>query len=135
MYVAKDPTPEEDNSSLLEFWLRRSKATTCAETGEVEARLPYLAPNTRMHHGINTTSCQAVRNFSALAFLIGTMRSSMLPGKVERMMFLRLNRLVIPDIKVLHNAVGANKAEAARCKKKVVEVEAEAEGTPVTMIP
>ena len=41
MYVAEDPTPEEDDFSLLDFWLRRSKATTCAETGEVEAGLPY----------------------------------------------------------------------------------------------
>jgi len=41
------------------------------------------------------------------------MRSSMLPHKVERMMFLRLNRLVIPEVKALHNAVEANKAAAA----------------------
>ena len=57
----------------------------------------------------------------------------MLPHKVERMMFLRLNRLVIPEVKALHNAVEANKAAAAQCKTKVVEVEAAAAGAPVTL--
>ena len=133
MYVAEDPTPEEDDFSLLDFWLRRSKATTCAETGEVEAGLPYLALIARLYHAIDSTSCQAERNFSALALLIRTMRSSMLPHKVERMMFLRLNRLVIPEVKALHNAVEANKAAAAQCKNKVVEVEAAAAGAPVTL--
>ena len=48
------------------------------------------------------------------------------------MMFLRLNRLVIPEVKALHNAVEANKAAAAQCKNKVV-VEAAAAGAPVTL--
>ena len=79
MYVAEDPTPEEDDFSLLDFWLQRSKATTCTEAGEDEAGLPYLALIVRLYHAIDSTSCQAERNFSALALLIGNMRSSMLP--------------------------------------------------------
>lgn len=126
MYLAEDPAQEEDDFSLLEFWLRRSKPRTCAETGEVEAGLPYLALIARLYHGIESTSCQAERNFSDLAFLIGNLRSSMLPGKVERMMFLRLNRLFIPDIKALDDAIQANKAAAARCQEKVTAVQAEA---------
>ena len=38
-------------------------------------------------------------------------------------MFLRLNRLSIPEVKALNDAVVANKAAAARCKEKVVEME------------
>ena len=133
MYVAEDPTPEKDEFSLLDFWLRRSKATTCAETGEVEADLPFLALVARLYHAIDSTSFQAETNFPALALLIGTMRSSMLPHKVERMMLLRLNRFVIPEVKALHNAVEANKAAAAQCKKKVVEMEEAAAGAPVTL--
>ena len=45
-----------------------------------------------VYHGIEATSCQAERNFSALAHLIGDLRRSMLASKVERMMFIRLNR-------------------------------------------
>ena len=38
-------------------------------------------------------------------------------------MFLRLNRLFIPEVKALHDAIEANKAAAARCKEKVAQVE------------
>ena len=37
-------------------------------------------------------------------------------------MFLRLNRLFIPEVKALHDAIEANKAAAARCKEKVAQV-------------
>ena len=40
-------------------------------------------------------SCQAERNFSALAHLIGDLRSNMLASKVERVMFIRLNRHLV----------------------------------------
>ena len=33
MYLAEDAQPEEDHFSLLQFWQRRSNASTCAETG------------------------------------------------------------------------------------------------------
>ena len=99
MYLAEDAHPEEDNFSLLAYWRRRSKPSACAETGEVKAGLPYLALTARLYHGIESTSSQSERNFSALGFLIGSLRNSMLPAKVERMMFLRLNRLYIPEVK------------------------------------
>ena len=40
-------------------------------------------------------SCQAERYFSELAHLIGDLRSNMLASKVERMMFIRLNRHLV----------------------------------------
>ena len=40
-------------------------------------------------------NCQAQPNFSALAHLIGDLRSNMLTSKVERMMFIRLNRHLV----------------------------------------
>ena len=36
--------------------------------------------------------CQGEPNFSALARLIGDLRSNIIASKVERMMFIRLNR-------------------------------------------
>lgn len=133
MYLAEDPAPEEDDFSLLGFWMRRSKPRTCVETNEVEAGLPHLALIARLYHGIESTSCQADRNFSALAFLIGSLRSTMLPGKVERIMFLRLNRLFIPEVKALDDAIQANKAAAARCKEKVADIEAATAGDAVVL--
>ena len=83
--LAEDPHLEENDFSLVQFWLRRSKPSTCAETGEVEVGLPYLVLIARLYNGIESTSCQAERNFSALSFLIGSLRSSISPGKVERL--------------------------------------------------
>ena len=50
------------------------------------------------------------------------------------MMFLRLNRLFIPDVKALNDAVVANKAAAARCKEKVMEIKEATAGTPVILL-
>ena len=98
MYLAEDTHPEEDDFSLLAFWRRRNKPSAYAETGAVEAGLSYLALITRLYHGIESTSCESEMNFSALGILIGSLRNSMLPAKVERMVFLRLNMLYIPDV-------------------------------------
>ena len=114
VYLAEDPHLEGNDFSLLQFWLRRSKPSTCAETGEVEAGLPYLALIARQYNGIESTSYQAERNSSALSFVIDSLRSSISPGKVERLMFLRLNRLFTPEVKALHDAIEANKAAVAR---------------------
>ena len=40
-------------------------------------------------------SCQAERKFSAFAHLRGDLRSNMLASKVERVMFIRLNRHLV----------------------------------------
>ena len=121
LYMAEDVQPEGTAFSLLEFWKRR-------RTG-----MPFLALIARLYNGIESTSCQAERNFSALAFLIGHLRSTTAPGKVERLIFLRLNRLFIPDIKALHDAVEAKKAAADRCKERVAQVEAAAAGSTIVL--
>ena len=56
----------------------------------------HLALLACLYHGVEATSCQSERNFSALAFRIAHLRSSMAPFKVEQMMFLRLNQDYIP---------------------------------------
>ncbi|CAN0315028.1 unnamed protein product, partial [Ascophyllum nodosum] len=50
------------------------------------------------------TSCQAERNFSSLSFLIGTLRASMSPFKVEQIMFLKLNQGCLTEVQK-YNAV------------------------------
>ena len=114
MYLAEDPHSEEDGFSLLGFWKRRSKPSPCTESGEVQPGLPHLALIARLHHGVESTSCQSEKTFSALGFLIGNLRSSIMPSKVERMMFLRLNRLYIPEAKTFCNVLETNKLAAAR---------------------
>ena len=47
--------------------------------------MPHLALIARLYYGVEATSCQAERNFSALALLIGNMRleaePEVYPGK------------------------------------------------------
>ena len=64
---------EEDGFSWAGFWQRRGSPKLSQSTGEVieEAAMPHLALLARLYHGVEATSCQAERNFSALALLIG----------------------------------------------------------------
>ena len=79
--------------SLPGFWLSKSEPTLAQGTGELVAPpdLPHLVLLARLYHGVEATSCQAERNFSPLSVLIGTLRASMSPFKVEQTMFLKLN--------------------------------------------
>ena len=67
-----------------------------------------------LYHGIEATRCQAERNFSALAHPIGDLRSTMLASKVERMMFIRLDRHLIDKVRELNAAVAQAQATVAQ---------------------
>ena len=48
--------------------------------------------------GIDTTSCQPERNFSALKLVVSDLWSRMSPVRVEHTVFLRLNKHLIPGL-------------------------------------
>ena len=62
----------------------------------VPARWPHIGLLARLYADIDTTSCQAERNFSTLEQVISGMRASTLAHKTEKMLLLRLNRYLIP---------------------------------------
>ena len=95
------------------------------------AETPYLACIARFHHGIEATSCQAERIFSALAHLIGDLRSSMLASNVERMMFIRLNRHLIDEVRELDAAVA--QAQARVAKSAQISVAAQEERSNISV--
>ena len=64
-------------------------------------------------------------------FLLGNLRGSMLPGKVEQMMFCRLNRFYIPEIRALNKAKQGKKGAAAKCADKVAVLPRAGEGSQV----
>ena len=76
-----------------------------------------LAFIARLYHRIEATSCQAERNVSALAHLIGDLRSSMLASMVERMVFIRLNRHLIGEVRELDAAVAQARARIVQSAK------------------
>ncbi|CAB1103007.1 unnamed protein product [Ectocarpus sp. CCAP 1310/34] len=116
VYLAENPQLDVDGFNVLGYWNRRGTDSVSATTGKVTspAEMPYLAFIARLYLGIEATSCQAERNFSALAHLIGQLRCNMLPSKVERMMFIRLNRHLVAEVRELDAAVV--KAKAAKTK-------------------
>ena len=70
---------------------------------------------TACHLGIDATSCQAERNFSALSALLGDLQSNLgRRSKVEMMMLLKLNQQLIPGLAdVLQQVADLKDATAA----------------------
>ncbi|CAN0245727.1 unnamed protein product [Ascophyllum nodosum] len=118
VYLAEQGQLDVDAFNLLGFWNRRSTDSVCPTTSTVTspAEMPFLAFIARLYHGIETTSCQAERKFLALAHLIGDLRSRMLASKVERMIFIRLNRHLIDEVRELGAAVAQAQARVAKTK-------------------
>ena len=82
-YLAEQGQLDVDPFSLLRFWNRRGADSVCPTTSTVTspAEIPHLTFIAWLCHGIEATSCQAERIFSALAHLIGDLRSRMLASK------------------------------------------------------
>ncbi|CAN0199295.1 unnamed protein product [Ascophyllum nodosum] len=115
-YLIEGVELEEDGFSFPGFWRRRGSPKLSQATGEVieEVAMPHLALLARLYHGVEATSCQAERNFFALALLIGNMRSSMGAFKVEQMMFLRLNQSVSRRLwRTTGSSTGSRRAETS----------------------
>ena len=129
-YVTEGVELEEDGFSLSEFWRRRGSPKLSQATGEVieEAAMSHLALLARLYHGVEATSCQAARNFSALALLIGNMRSSMGAFKVEQMMFLRLNQKCIPEIAAYNKVIDRQQARRNQCREDTNKAQNEGAG-------
>ena len=105
----------ERDGNIWCTWRRRATPT----------EMPFLACIARLYLGIEATSCQSERNFSALAHLIGDLRSNMLAYKVERMMFIRLNRHLVDEVRALDAAVEQARARVARSAQKSAAAQAE----------
>ena len=69
--------------------------------------MPHLALLARLNHGVEATSCQAERNSSALALLIGNMRSSMGAFKVR----------CIPEIAAYNRVIDRQQARRNQCRE------------------
>ena len=103
VYLVEQGENHVDAFNLLGFWNRRGTESVCPTTSRVTSpvEMPYLAFIARLYHGIETTNSQAERKFSALAHLIGDLRSRMLASEVERTVFIRLNRHLIGEVREL----------------------------------
>ena len=111
-----------DAFNLQRFWNRRGTDSVCPTTSTLIslAEMPYLMFIARLYHGVEATSCQVKRFFSALVHLIGDLRSRMLASKVERMMFIRLNGHLIDEVRELDATVAQPRARVANSAQESV---------------
>lgn len=139
MYEEEEDAPDEDAYDLLRYWKEKATATA-DERGAVvrKANMPLLAMFARLYHGVDGTSCQAERSLSCLGPTLGGMRRGVTVETVERLMYLRLNQGLIPEVArhashaapVWEHAQKDSRASPAVCKyqKGVAGVEVAADG-------
>ena len=116
VYLAEQGQLDVDTFNLIWFWNRRGIHSVCPTTSTVTspAEMPYLALISRLYHGIEAASFQAGGIFSALTHLVGEPRSRMLASKVERIMFIRLNRHLVDEVRELDAALAQARARVAK---------------------
>ena len=127
MYLSGQGQLDADVFNLLGFRDRRGTDSVCPTMSAVTspAEMLYLAFIARLYHEIEVTCCQAERNFSALSHLICDLRISTLASKVELMMFIRLNRHLIDEVREWDAAVAHARARVAKNAQKSVAAQEE----------
>ena len=98
-YMKEAAPSNSSDFDLLQYWATRS-VDGIDPSGKVvvPARWPHIGLLAKLYAGVDTTSCQAERNFSALKRVVSDMQAGTLPHKVEKMLLLRLNRHLIPGL-------------------------------------
>ena len=94
----KEAAPKNDSKfDFLQYWeARGTDGVDLSGKVVMPARWPHIALLARLYAGIDTASCQADRNFSALKQVLSDMRAGTLAHKTEKMLLLRLKRPLIP---------------------------------------
>ena len=96
-YIKKAAPKNDSKFDFFQYWeARGTDGVDPSGKVVVPARWPHIGLLARLYTSIDTTSCQAERNFSALKQILGDMRAGTLAHKTEKMLLLRLNRPLIP---------------------------------------
>ena len=82
----------------------------------------------QVHGEDNATSCQAERNFSALKLIVSDLRAKSSPGKVEKTIFLRLNKHLIYGLRKVLGDLDALKDERKSSREAPVNAKDAAAG-------
>ena len=133
-YMKEAAATNDAKFDLLKYWNARGvDGVDVAGNVVAPARWPHLSLLARLYAGVDTTSCQAERNFSALKQVLSDMRAGTLPRKIEQMLLLRLNRHLIPGFAKVERELAALKAKHDANAKAVVAVQQAREGNTVTL--
>jgi hypothetical protein len=116
-YLAEPVLPWAEDFDLLDYWSSQSASD----------RFPNLARVAAQVLAVESSSCQAERNFSTLAHVLSSMRASLAPWKVDLLMFLRCNRHLIPE----YAAVLATRERLAAARAAAAQAVQAAQGVPL----
>ena len=96
----KEAAPKNDSKfDFLQYWeARGTDGVDPSGKVVVPARWRHIGLLARLYAGIDTTRCQAERNFSALKQILSNMCAGTLAHKTEKMLLPRLNRHLIPGV-------------------------------------
>jgi hypothetical protein len=121
-------TDFKNEFDLLAFWKDKASdkydSSTNPPTLVKQAEFPLLARLARKYLCVDATSCEAERVFSCLALTLDQLRCSLAPSKVEKMMFLRLNKRWIPEFKAMHESKAKRAAQQVSIAADVASVHA-----------
>lgn len=134
-YMKEAAPPNNSKFELLTYWNARSLDGVDPSSAKVivPARWPHIGLLARMYAGVDTTSCQAERNFSALNQVVSDMRAGSLPHKIEQMLLLRLNRTYIPGFAQVEQQLAALKAKNDALADAAISTQNSREGNVVEL--
>ena len=127
----KEAAPFDTDSTFtpLEYWKPRAvNGLDKSRNVVVPARWPHVSLVARLHLGIDAASCQAERNVSALKLIVSDLRSNTSPDKVEKTIFLSLNKHLIPGLGKVLKDFDALTAERKSNKEAAVNAKNAAAG-------
>jgi hypothetical protein len=115
---------------VLKYWQSKSQPVLDADNNVVSAaEFPTLSLLARQFLAVDATSCQPERNFSTLGHVVSDLRSSTASWKVDMLLFLRMNRHMIPEVAALQQAQQQRKSQAAANARAAAAVQAAVAGS------
>ena len=123
-----------EDFSPLGYW-HDAGSPSCDARGNIvaPAQFPILSALARVYFSVDSTSCQSERDFSQLALTYSNLRQRMGPERVEKMMFLKLNPQLIPEIKELDMRLAKIRGTQADGKVEAVKAQAVGAGKSVVV--
>lgn len=116
-----------EHVDVIGFWRQAANAKVDEQGNIFEApKLPLLSMLARVYLSIDSTSYQSERDLSALAGTLGQLRCSMKVDKVEKLMYLRLNSDLIPEVEAVK--AGLDRLQAVKEKGRALAAAAQKDG-------
>ena len=128
----KEAAPKNDSKfDFLQYW--EARGTDGVDQVVVPARWAHIVLLARLYAGIDATSCQAERNFSALKQALSKMRAGTLGQKTEKVLLPRPNRHLIPGFARVKQELEALKVKWDAQEAASVAVQNARAGTVVNL--